>query len=71
MSTEPGACGDFSYYIIEVKFDEERDEKRRSYFKKLPTSFRLTAEEVDNLRSVAQRLLTESADYQRLLRDLK
>jgi len=71
MSTEPGACGDFSYYIIEVKFDEVRDEQRRSYFKKLPTSFRLTAEEVDNLRSVARRLLTESADYQRLLRDLK
>ena len=71
MSTEPGACGDFSYYIIEVKFDEVTDEGKRSYFKRLPTSFRLTPEEVDNLRSVAQRLLTESAEYQRLLKDLK
>jgi NTE family protein len=71
MSTEPGACGDFSYYIIEVKFDEVRDEQKRSYFKRLPTSFRLTPEEVDNLRSVAQRLLTESKEYQRLLKDLK
>ena len=71
MSTEPGACGDFSHYIIEVKFDEVTDEGKRSYFKRLPTSFRLTPEEVDNLRSVAQRLLTESAEYQRLLKDLK
>jgi NTE family protein len=71
MSTEPGACGDFSHYIIEVKFDEVTDEGKRSYFKRLPTTFRLTPEEVDNLRSVAQRLLTESAEYQRLLKDLK
>ena len=36
----------------------------------LPTSFVLSEEQVDRLREMAGRLLRQSPDYQRLLRDL-
>jgi NTE family protein len=71
VSTEPGACGDIEFYLVEVKFDSLKDEDERVYFKRLPTSFKLSEKEVDELREVASRLLNESPEYQRLLRDLK
>jgi hypothetical protein len=37
---------------------------------KLPTSFRLSGEQVDRLRAGARKILTESDDFKRLLRDL-
>ena len=48
-----------------------KDEAERSYFKRLPTSFSLDPNDVDKLRNAAQRLLAESGEFQRLLRDLK
>ncbi len=69
--TEPGACGDIKFYLIEVKFDALRDESERTYFKRLPTSFVLPAEDVDKLRDVAGRILTQSEEYQQFLRDLQ
>jgi NTE family protein len=71
ISTEPGSCGDIKFYVVEVKFDALHDEAERRYFKGLPTSFKLSNEEVDKLREVANRLLDESAEFQRLLRDLR
>jgi NTE family protein len=71
ISTEPGSCGDIKFYVVEVKFDALQDEAERHYFKGLPTSFKLSDEEVDKLREVANRLLDESAEFQRLLRDLR
>ena len=71
VSTEPGACGDIEFYLVEVKFDSLKDEDERVYFKRLPTSFKLSEKEVDELREVASRLLNDSPEYQRLLRDLK
>jgi NTE family protein len=58
------------FYAIDINFDAiaDRDEKR--YFRNLPTSFVLTDEQVDRLREMAGRLLRQSPDYQRLLRDL-
>jgi NTE family protein len=69
--TEPGACGDIEFYLVEVRFDALKDEAERAYYKTLPTSFKLAAEEVDRLRAVARRLLRESEGFQRLLGDLK
>ncbi len=63
-------CGDIEFYLIEVKFDALRDEAERSYFKGLPTTFKLSSEEVHKLREVAGRVLAESPEFQRLLRDL-
>lgn len=71
ISIEPGACGDIKFYLIEVQFDALRDEAERKYYKRLPTSFKLAPEEVDKLRTVARRLLRESEEFQRLLRELK
>ncbi|HOW55631.1 MAG TPA: patatin-like phospholipase family protein [Syntrophorhabdaceae bacterium] len=71
VSSEPGGCGDIQFYVIEVKFDAIKDAEERSFFKLLPTSFKLTADEVDKLREAARRLLMESKDFKRLLGDLK
>jgi NTE family protein len=48
-----------------------KDEKERSYFKRLPTSFKLAPEQVDKLRDVAHRILVQSEEFQRLLNDLR
>jgi NTE family protein len=71
ISTEPGSCGDITTYLAEVKFENLEDPAERSHMDKLPTSFRLKPEEVDKLRDAARRLLRESEDFQRLLRDLE
>jgi NTE family protein len=71
ISKEPGACGDVEFYLVEVKFDALRDEAERTYFKRLPTSFKLEPDQVDKLRDAAHRILTESREFQRLLKDLQ
>jgi len=71
VSTAPGSCGDIQFYVVEVKFDALKDETERMHFKRLPTAFKLPAEQVDKLRDVAHRLLDESKEFQRLLRDLR
>jgi len=71
VSTAPGSCGDIQFYVVEVKFDALKDETERMYFKRLPTAFKLPPEKVDKLRDVAHRLLTDSEEYQKLLRELR
>ncbi len=71
ISTKPGSCGDIEFYLVQVKFDALDDEAERTYFKRLPTSFVLKPEEVDQLRDAARRILTSSTEYQRLIGDLR
>jgi NTE family protein len=71
ISVEPGSCADIRFYVAEVKFDALKDETERMYFKRLPTSFKLKPEKVDQLRVVAHRILVQSEEFQRLLGDLK
>jgi NTE family protein len=71
LSTEPGSCGDIQFYVVEVKFNDLKDETERIYFKSLPTSFSLESEQVDQLRGVAHRILAQSEEFQRFLQDLK
>lgn len=71
ISTEAGACGDIKFYLILVQFDALKDEAERHYFKTLPTSFKLSDEQVDKLRDAAHRILSESEEFQRFLRDLQ
>jgi NTE family protein len=68
---DTGRCDDIQFYLVEVSFDRLEDGSERSYFKELPTSFKLSDEQVDKLREVAGRLLRQSPEFQRLLRDLK
>ncbi|GAB63031.1 MAG: patatin-like phospholipase family protein [Candidatus Jettenia sp.] len=69
--TESGGCGDIKFYLVEVRFDMLKDDTEREYLKGLPTSFKLSAEQVDHLREVAHRILTESKDFQQLLAELQ
>lgn len=69
--TDHGSCGDIQFYMVEVKFDALKDEIERLYFKRLSTSFSLPPEDVDSLRGAARRILSESVEFQRLLRDLQ
>lgn len=70
ISREPGSCGDIEFYLIDVRFHNAKDEKERNELAAMPTSFRLSSEEVDRLRAAARTILTESNDFQRLLKDL-
>ena len=71
ISTEPGACGDIEFYLVQVKFDALDDAAERSYLKRLPTSFVLKPDEVDKLRDAARRILLQSKEFQRLIHDLQ
>ncbi len=70
ISREPGSCGDIQFYLVDIRFENLGDEAKRDYLAKLPTSFRLPGEDVDRLKSAARELLAESADFQKLLKDL-
>ena len=56
--------------MIEVSFDKLADNEERRSFSGLPTTFDLGDEEIDALRGVAGRILHESRDFTRLLRNL-
>ncbi|MCI0407699.1 MAG: patatin-like phospholipase family protein [Acidobacteria bacterium] len=71
VSTAPGACGDIRFYVIVVKFDALKNAGERAYLNGLPTSFVLSDEAVDRLRDAARRILVQSDEFQRLLRDLQ
>jgi NTE family protein len=71
VSTAPGSCGDIEFYVVDVKFDELKDEAEQMYFKRLPTAFKLPPEVVDKLRDVAHRLLVDSEEYQKFLGSVK
>ena len=71
VSTEPGSCGDIEFYLVQVRFDALEDEAERSFLKRLPTSFVLKPEEVEKLKGAARRILLESGEFQRLVRELQ
>ncbi len=64
-------CDDFKIYLVEVDFDKLADRKRRQAMKRLPTSFRLSVEEVDALRASAREIMTGSRDFQEFMRDME
>jgi NTE family protein len=70
ISTEPGSCGDIQFYLMDVRFENLEDAEEAAYLAKLPTSFSLPGEDVDRLKAAARKLLTESSDFQKLLKDL-
>ncbi len=59
-----------SLAVLDVSFDGLSDPKERAYFMNLPTSFVLPAEDVDQLRRAAGRLLRGSPEYESVVRDL-
>jgi predicted acylesterase/phospholipase RssA len=57
-------------YRVHVRFDAVGDPELRRELQQVPTSLQLSRELVDKVVSVAGPLLEESAEYQRLKRDL-
>jgi NTE family protein len=63
-------CADIRAYFIELSFAQHPDPAERAYLSALPTSFRLSREQVDRVRAAARLLLDQSSEYHRLLTDL-
>ncbi|PLP99135.1 patatin-like phospholipase family protein [Cupriavidus pauculus] len=61
---------DATIYAIDVSFDQLADKAEVAYLNELPTSFSLPAEAVDRLRAAAGKIILESPDFQRLLKDV-
>ena len=57
-------------YPVFLSFTNYRDQKQRSFFLNLPTSFFLPATDVDRLREAGRDLLRRDVTYQELLHDL-
>jgi len=57
-------------FLVEVSLENFRDEKDRRYFKGIPTSFRLSDHQVDELVWAGRALLLDSPDYQELVQSL-
>jgi NTE family protein len=56
-------------YAIDVSFQALKGDPELDYLNDLPTSFVLSSEAVDRLRAAAARIVLESPDFQRLLKD--
>jgi len=61
---------DIEVYPIDVSFEALQDKKEVAYLNDLPTSFVLPDEAVDRLRAAAQKIIDQSPEFQRLLKDV-
>jgi len=57
-------------YVIELHFNQLRDESDRRFFNTVPTSLQLPSKTVDRLRQLAARQLGDNVEFRRLLGDL-
>lgn len=61
---------DAEIYAIDVSFPALEDKAELDYLNQLPTSFVLPPEAVDRLRAAAGRLIADSPEFKRLLKDV-
>lgn len=57
--------------VVELRFDDLASAEERRYFNEIPTSLHLNDSTVDRLIEVGGRMLRESPDYRRFLRNLE
>jgi NTE family protein len=60
---------DIEIYPIDVSFQALDDQAEFEYLNDLPTSFVLSDEAVDRLRAAAGKIIVNSPEFQRLLKD--
>ncbi len=60
---------DIEIYPIDVSFQALEDPAEFDYLNDLPTSFVLSDEAVDRLRAAAGKIIHDSPEFQRLLKD--
>lgn len=58
-------------YFIHLTFRDIKNAARRQFIDQVPTSFRLTDEQVDGLIEIAGELLRQNPEFRRLLSDLR
>ena len=58
------------YYIVEVNLDLVKDASERDYLNDLPISFNLPPGAVDRLTAAARKILSESPEFKRLIKDM-
>jgi NTE family protein len=56
-------------YAVDVSFPALKDKAELDYLNRQPTTFVLPAEAVDRLRAAAGKIIAESPEFQRLLKD--
>jgi NTE family protein len=61
---------DAEIFVIDVSFPALNDKAELEYLNRLPTSFVLPDEAVDRLRAAAGRIIADSPEFERLLKDL-
>ena len=57
-------------YFIQVNFRDIEDLQKQQYFNRIPTSYTLTDEQVDQLIAAGHQLLRKNPDYQRFITGL-
>jgi NTE family protein len=65
----PLAGGDLKLYVVDLAFDNLADPRQRIYFNDLPTSFKLSREQVDNLITVGGELLDQHPEFKKFVRE--
>ena len=68
MSTPENAV---KSYFMRVNLKDIKDPERRAFLNKVPTSFKLTDEQVDKLIGAGGELLRDNPDFRRLLADFE
>jgi len=61
---------DVDIYAVDVSFAALKDKAEFDYLNELPTTFVLPDEAVDHLRTAAGKIVKESPEFQRLLKDV-
>ena len=61
---------DAEIFAIDVSFPALKDKAELAYLNQLPTSFVLPGEAVDRLRAAAGKIILDSPEFQRLLKEL-
>lgn len=65
----PLAGGNLKLYVVDLAFDNLADLQQRTYFNDLPTSFKLSREQVDNLIAVGGKLLEQHPEFKKFVRE--
>lgn len=65
------SCEDVQLFFIYVGFEELKDRKEREYLNLIPTSLHLESEQVDRLRAAARKILGQSKEFERVLKDYR
>lgn len=67
----PLAGGILKLYVVDLAFDNLADAQSRDYFNSLPTSFKLSKEQVDKLIDAGGKLLEEHPDFKKFIAENK